>query len=136
MFADYFLQNYFVNDGSNCRELVERLVERCRIHSGDDPSEEVERFLASANNSLATDEWTPRLQSLTKETCLKLLLPLAEAEVTTEGERRIVTIKASPSVAILVSEIEKQMKELKDKWNAQEVQMIGLASVHVDCDLD
>jgi hypothetical protein len=50
-----------------------------------------------------------------------------------EGERRIVVVKG---IAIIVSEIKKQMTDLKEECNAQEVQMIGLASVHVDCDLD
>jgi hypothetical protein len=132
VFADNFLQNYVVNDNSNGRELVERLVERCGIHFEDDPSVEVEDFVASAN-SLATDEWTPRLQSLTQETCRKLLLPLVKVEIVKEGERRIVVVKG---IAIIVSEIKKQMTDLKEECNAQEVQMIGLASVHVDCDLD
>jgi hypothetical protein len=132
VFADYFLQNYVVNENSNGRELVERLVERCGIHFKDDSSEEVEMFIGSAN-SLSADEWTPRLQSLTKETCRKLLLPLLTTDVKTEGGRRIVVVKG---IAILVSKIKRRMVELKGKLNAQEVQIIGLASIHVDCDLE
>jgi hypothetical protein len=132
MFADYFLQNYVVNDNSNGRELVEQLVERCGVHFEDDPSAEVESFVAAAN-SLAADEWTPRLQSLTKETCRKLLLPLIKTEIVKKGERRIVVVKG---IAILVSKIKNKMAQLKGECNAQEMQIIGLASVHVDCDLE
>jgi hypothetical protein len=132
VFDDYFVQNYVVNDNSNGRKLVKRLVERCGIHFEDDPSAEVEKFVASAN-SLAADEWTPRLHSLTKETCRKLLLPLIKFEIVKEGERRIVVVKG---IAIIVSKIKNKMAKLKGESNAQEVQMIGLASVHVDCDLE
>ena len=132
MFADYFLQNYVVNDNSNGRELIQRLVERCDIHLNEDPSGVVEKFVGSAN-SLAADEWTPRLQSLTKETCRKLLLPLLTTEIKREGERRIVVVKG---IAILVSKIKKRMAQLKGESNAQEVQIVGLASIHVDCNLE
>ena len=132
MFADYFLQNYVVNDNSNGRELIQRLVERCDIHLNEDPSGVVEKFVESAN-SLAADEWTPRLQSLTKETCRKLLLPLLTTEIKREGERRIVVVKG---IAILVSKIKKRMAQLKGESNAQEVQIVGLASIHVDCNLE
>jgi hypothetical protein len=37
VFDDYFVQNYVVNDNSNGRKLVKRLVERCGIHFEDDP---------------------------------------------------------------------------------------------------
>jgi hypothetical protein len=107
-------------------------VKCCDIHLNEDPSGVVEKFVGSAN-SLAADEWTPRLQSLTKETCRKLLLPLLTTEIKREGERRIVVVKG---IAILVSKIKKRMAQLKGESNAQEVQIVGLTSIHVDCDLE
>ena len=78
--------------------------------------------------------WTTPLQVLTKETCKKFLLPETEIEFKEEDGKEIISIKG---VAIFVSKMMKEMNGLKDDHRyVEEIKIIGLQSVHIDCDLD
>jgi hypothetical protein len=83
---------------------------------------------------LNDDEWTPKLQSLTLETCKKFLLPKNEMKIKDDEGRQIIFIKG---IVIFVSKVIKPMLELKRaNPNVQEVQIVGITSVHVDWHLE
>ncbi|EFX74280.1 hypothetical protein DAPPUDRAFT_252104 [Daphnia pulex] len=86
-------------------------------------------------SSLMNDvEWTPKLQVLTKETCKRFFLPKTEIKVKEEDGKQIISIKG---VAIFVSKMIGEMKRLKDENpHVEEIKIVGLKSVHIDCDLD
>jgi len=78
--------------------------------------------------------WTPKLQVLTKETCKKFLLPETEIVFKEEDGKQIISIKG---LAIFVSRMIEQMKQLKREHpDVEEIKIVGLQSVHIDCDLD
>ena len=108
------------------QELANNLVEMFAL------PEPVERF-KTLTASLAADEWTLKLESLIKEACKKYLLPRTTVESQTEGGRRIVLVRGN---VIYVNQIKKKMLELKRETIAQEIQIVGLVSVHIDCDLE
>jgi hypothetical protein len=80
-------------------------------------------------------DWTPQLQLLTKEACKKFLLPLkTEISIKDEDGRKIIFVYG---ITVFISTIVGEMLKLKqDNPDVQEIQIIGLTSVHVDCDLE
>ncbi|XP_046642470.1 uncharacterized protein LOC124327556 isoform X2 [Daphnia pulicaria] len=86
-------------------------------------------------SSLMKDvEWTPKLRILTKEMYKKFLLPETEINYKEEDGKQIIFIKG---IAIFVSKMLQLMKQLKDEHpDVEEIKIVGLKSVHIDCDLD
>ena len=133
---DKFLKD---TDYKNGQELVKGLIEIFNGYASgkttfDKLMDSFESLKKSAIESL--DDvgcWTPMLQSLTKETFKRLLLPIATFEAKTEGGKNIVVVKG---MSIFVSQIIQKMLELKVQWEAHEIQIVGLACVHIDCNLD
>jgi hypothetical protein len=97
------------------------------------PEKWLQTFLSNAL-ALSEDEWTPRLKLLTKETCKQFLLPQTNMELEEEDGKRIICVRG---VAIFVSKLIEKMKRLKDEnLDVEDIKIIGLQSVHIDCDLD
>jgi hypothetical protein len=118
--------------GISGRDLVKKLIGNVSKIKLTLP-EWVIRFI-SINTQLPDEEWTPKLQSLTLETCKKFLLPRNEIQIKDDDGRQIIFIKG---IVIFVSKIIKPMLELKRaNPNVQEVQIVGLTSVHVDWHLE
>jgi hypothetical protein len=86
-------------------------------------------------SSLMKDvEWTPKLRILTKEMYKKFLLPETEINYKEEDGKKIIFIKG---IALFVSKMLQLMKQLKDEHpDVEEIKIVGLKSVHIDCDLD
>ena len=79
-------------------------------------------------------EWTPKLRILTKEMYKKFLLPETEINYKKEDGKKIIFIKG---IALFVSKMLQLMKQLKDEHpDVEEIKIVGLKSVHIDCDLD
>jgi hypothetical protein len=130
-----FHQNYVMSENKTGQDLVKKLVEM--FHCVDDESSKIPEWLQTLlliANSLSENEWTRKLQVLTKETCKRFLLPKTEIEFKEEGGKQIISIKG---VAIFVSKMIGEMKRLKDENpDVEEIKIVGLKSVHIDCDLD
>ena len=121
----------------NGQELVKGLIEIFKSFASGKTFDKFKDSFESLKKSVESLDdvgcWTPALQSLTKETCERLLLPIATFEFKTEGSKNIVVVKG---MSIFVSQIIQKMLELKVQWEAHEIQIVGLACVHIDCDLD
>jgi hypothetical protein len=91
----------------------------------------------SMNASLSDsyyDSWTPELKFLIKETCESFLLPKTVIEVQNEDGKEIISIKG---VAVFASKIIREIIDLKSKnSHVQEIKIVGLLSVHVDCNFE
>jgi hypothetical protein len=84
--------------------------------------------------SLADNSWTPLFNWLVKETCESFLLPKTVVDVQKEDGKEIISIKG---VAVFSSKILQEMINLKrQNSNVKEIKIVGLLSVHVDCDLE
>lgn len=93
----------------------------------------LQTFLSNTN-SIIDDEWTPKLQFLTKQICKKFLLPEIQIQFKEENGKQIISIEG---VVIFVSKVIKKMIELKVQHSGvEEIEIIALQSVHIDCDLD
>lgn len=128
---DDFLRK--LNDSTG-QEIVKKLAESCAVNfpnNANSPAP-VERF-RRLYASLIPGDWTTKLQSMSKKTCQNLLLPHITDGTKTEGGRQIIVIKG---VAIFVSQVKKRILELIKGSGAQEVHIIGLACIHVDCHLE
>lgn len=99
----------------------------------DDLFEPIRRLDRLLKFSLQNDDWTDKFQLLTKEICKRFLFPLIKIEEKLEGSRKIVVVKGT---VIVFSRIKLELLERMDKLKADEVQIIGIASVHIDCHLE
>jgi hypothetical protein len=117
------------------KELMEKLVNSFKIDNQDKATDVPGDRFKSMNASLSDDNWTPQLNWLIKETCETFLLPKTVIEVQNEDGKEIISIKG---VAVFVDKILRdQMIDLKiQNSNVKEIQIVGLLSVHVDCDLE
>jgi hypothetical protein len=84
-----------------------------------------------ASSLLKEVEWTDKLNVFTKETCKKFLLPDTKIEFKVENGKEIIFIEG---VVIFVSQMIAEMKV--EQTGVQEMKIVGLNSVHIDCDLD
>jgi hypothetical protein len=83
---------------------------------------------------LADDSWTSQLKLQIKEICKTLLLPETVVDVQKEDGKEIISIKG---VVDFVSKILQEMINLKIQNSiVKEIKIVGLLSVHVDCDLE
>jgi hypothetical protein len=116
------------------KELMEKLVDSFQINNQDPTTTVVRDRFKLTNASLSDDSWTPQLKFLIKETCETFLLPKTVIAVQNEDGKEIISIKG---VVVFVSQIVREMIELKrQNSNVQEIKIVGLLSVHVDCDLE
>uniref|UniRef100_A0A0P5APT5 Helicase c-terminal domain containing protein n=1 Tax=Daphnia magna TaxID=35525 RepID=A0A0P5APT5_9CRUS len=115
-------------DDVSGQELINKLVEifsSCSDATKNESSEWV-------NKLKSEKEWTRKLQVLVKETCKAFLLPKTTIKV--EYGRKVILIKG---VSVFVSKMIAEMKQLKDNYpEVQEIQIVGLSSVHVDWHLE
>lgn len=121
------------NEGQTGQDFVNKLVEIIAMSS-----DAIRKEFPQWFDLLQSDkEWTPRLQLLTKEFCKKLSLPMkTEINLKDEDGRKIIFIYGT---TVFISKIIQEMLKLnRDHSNdrAQEIQIVGLTSVHVDCDLE
>ena len=133
VFTQDFLNNELTNDCVTGKELIYKLLELCHKHFQDDKKHDHVEKLLENSNLLSAEKWTFPLQTLVKEICKRLLLPSTTVEHKAEGGRRIIVVKG---VSVFVSEAKDEMLRLKNEYEAQEVQIVGLSSVRVDCDLE
>jgi len=130
-----FFVNYVMENNKTGRDLVKKLLEmfNCVEDESNRIPEWLQTFLFIAK-SLSENEWTSKLQVLTKVTCKRFLLPVNEIKFMEEDGKQIISIKG---VAIFVSKMIEKMNEFKDKNpDVEEIKIVGLKSVHIDCDLD
>ncbi|KAI9551245.1 hypothetical protein GHT06_006396 [Daphnia sinensis] len=117
-------------DDANGKDLINQLVESfesCSVTSKNESSEWL-------NELKSEKEWEPKLQVLIKETCKAFLFPKTAIEIKEEYGRKIIFIKG---VSVFVSKFIEEMQRLKENNpEVQEIQMIGLSSVHIDCHLE
>ena len=130
---DVFINKLYKDDTTG-RELFHKLVELC----ADNFPDHEESPLAVINFqilavSLTDEDWTNKLDLMIKETCKKLLLPAVTCEAKTEGGRRIVVVRGT---SISISKVKGRMLEMKNNSDAQEIQIVGMACVRVDCHLE
>lgn len=133
------LEKDLMDDSISGKELVRKMLEKISTTKSVGPSnskleikESFRRLKESASN-LEKIEWTPQLQSLTKETCKKSLLPITQAAIKDDdGGRRIIVVKG---ISVSVGKMIKKISDLQTKMKAHELQIIGLHSVHVDWSL-
>lgn len=93
-----------------------------------------QRYQKASSLIMKDVEWTPKLRILTKEMYKKFLLPETEINFKEEDGKQIIFIKG---IAIFVSKMLQLMKQLKGEHpDVEEIKMVGLKSVHIDCDLD
>ncbi|XP_045023489.1 uncharacterized protein LOC116927884 [Daphnia magna] len=115
-------------DDVSGQELINKLVEifsSCSDATKNESSDWV-------NKLKSEKEWTRKLQVLVKETCKAFLLPKTTIEV--DYGRKVILIKG---VSVFVSKMIAEMKQLKDNYpEVQEIQIVGLSSVHVDWHLE
>ncbi|KAI9563930.1 hypothetical protein GHT06_011398 [Daphnia sinensis] len=117
-------------DDANGKDLINQLVEIFESCSVTSKNESSEWF----NELKSEKEWEPKLQTLVKEMCKAFLLPKTTIEVKDEYGRKILFIKG---VSVFISKMMGEMKRLKEgNTEVQEIQIVGLSSVHVDCHLD
>ncbi|XP_057378898.1 uncharacterized protein LOC130700926 [Daphnia carinata] len=117
-------------DDANGQEVINQLVD-IFANCSDATENESSKWL---NQLKSEKEWTPKLQVLAKETCKAFLFPKTAIEVKDEYGRKIIFIKGT---SVFVSKIIDEMKRLKEENpEVQEIQIVGLSSVHVDCHLE
>jgi hypothetical protein len=134
-----FLSHYLKGENKTGRDIIKQLVEMFGSSSETEQEGTVARlewlqtFLSNAN-SISEEEWTPKLQLLTKEICKKFLLPETDIKFKEEDGKQIISIRG---VVIFVSQMMTKMIDLKVQHSGvEEIQIIGLQSVHIDCHLD
>jgi hypothetical protein len=143
-----FLANAINRDHTNLQDILEenfleneigkgsleKIVDLFKTDNGDTTTDVVRDRFKLLNASLPDDSWTPQLNWLIKETCESFLLPKTVIAVQNEDGKEIISIKG---VAVLVSKILQEMIDLKrQNSHVQEIKIVGLLSVHVDCDLE
>ncbi|KAK4026439.1 hypothetical protein OUZ56_015437 [Daphnia magna] len=104
----------------------------CEHFPTDYTEESLIQCLKQAAASIADDDWTREFTSLVKEILKKNLLPKTNVQVKNEDGREIISIQGN---VVFLSKIMEKMIELKSNI-VQEIQIVGLVSVHVDCSLE
>jgi hypothetical protein len=135
---DFLEKNFLENEFG--KESMDKFVNSFQIDN-EDTSTDVFRDLRdrfkSMNASLSDsyyDSWTPELKFLIKETCETFLQPKTVIAVQNEDGKEIISIKG---VVVFVSKIIREIIDLKiQNSNVKEIKIVGLLSVHVDCDLE
>jgi hypothetical protein len=116
------------------KELMDKFVNSFKMDNENTTTDALRDHFKTMKASLSDDSWTPQLKFLIKETCETFLLPKTVIAVQNEDGKEIISIKG---VAVFVSKILQEMIELKGQnSNVQEIKIVGLLSVHVDCDLE
>jgi hypothetical protein len=143
-----FLANAINRDHTNLQDILEenfleneigkgsmeKIVDLFKMDNGDTTTDVVRDRFKLMNASLSEDSWTPQLKLLIKETCETFLQPKTVIAVQNEDGKEIISIKG---VVVFVSKILQEMTDLKiQNSNVQEIKIVGLLSVHVDCDLE
>jgi hypothetical protein len=129
---DILEENFLENEIG--KGSMEKIVDLFKMDNGDTTTDVVRDRFKLLNASLSDDSWTPQLKLLIKETCESFLLPKTVIAVQNEDGKEIISIKG---VAVFVSKILQEMTDLKiQNSNVQEIKIVGLLSVHVDCDLE
>jgi hypothetical protein len=124
------LQDILVLENEFGKESLKNVVDTYSINNQNEVAPEWFHHL----QSLPDDSWTPLFNLLVKETCESFLLPKTVIAVQNEDGKEIISIKG---VAVFVSQILQEMIDLKrQNSNVKEIQIVGLLSVHVDCDLE
>jgi hypothetical protein len=128
---DSLEENFLENEIG--KESMEKLVNSFIMYNENPTTDVVRDRFKLMNASLSDDSWTPQLKLLIKETCETFLLPKTVVDVQNEDGKEIISIKG---VAVFVSKILQEIIDLKSQnSNVQEIKIVGLLSVHVDCDL-
>jgi hypothetical protein len=135
-----FLNHYVENENQTGRDIIKQLVEMFSSSSETEQEgtvaakpEWLQTFLSTAE-TLSKEEWPLKLQLLTKETCKRFFLPKTEINFKEEDGKQIISIRG---VVIFISQMIVEMSRLKDTHpDVEEIQIVGLQSVHIDCDLD
>ncbi|XP_059352795.1 uncharacterized protein LOC130698188 [Daphnia carinata] len=122
--------NMFAMDSiTNWLECISKICEDFPTVFTDE--NEIQR-IKQATASIADGDWTPKFISLVKEVFKKYLLPKTKVQVKKEDGREIISIHGN---VVFLSKIMAEMIELKTT-DVQEIEIVGLVSVHVDCDLE
>nr|CAH0103296.1 unnamed protein product [Daphnia galeata] len=137
---DEFVVHYVKDEKKTGQDIIKQLAEKFSRSSETEQGgtvaakpEWLQTFLSNTN-SIIDDEWTPKLQFLTKQICKKFLLPEIQIQFKEENGKQIISIEG---VVIFVSKVIKKMIELKVQHSGvEEIEIIALQSVHIDCDLD
>lgn len=82
-----------------------------------------------AAESISNDDWNKKLVTLMKEMFKKYLLPKTKFQTNYENGRNVMVIQGN---VVFLSKVLEEMKTER----IQEIRIVGLISVHVDCDLD
>lgn len=136
--ANRIEENGFMKDDTNGRELINRMIliieNSCKTSEGQLPESIRMNFERLKSSEPLNGEWTPKLESLTKEMCKKFLLPIRDIEIHVEETKKIIFVKG---IAVFVSKMIEKMGELKrDNQDALEIKIVGHSSVHIDCHLE
>jgi hypothetical protein len=116
------------------KESMDKLANSFKMDNEDKATDVPGDRFKSMNASLSDDSWTPQLNWLIKETCETFFLPKTVVDVQNEDGKAIISIKG---VAVFVSQILQEMIDLKGQnSNVKEIKIVGILSVHVDCDLE
>jgi hypothetical protein len=116
------------------KESIEKIFSAIQFYEYDETEKVLQDRFKSINESLTEDSWTSQFKSLIKQTCETFLLPRTEIKIENEDGKIIIFIKG---IAVFVSKVIEKMIDLKMKNpDVQEIKIVGLESVHVDCDLE
>jgi hypothetical protein len=127
-FQDILEQNFLEKEFG--KESLKHLVDTFSINNQNEVAPDWFHYF----QSLADDSWTPLFNWLIKETCESFLQPKTVIAVQNEDGKEIISIKG---VAVFVNKILREIIDLKiQNSNVKEIQIVGLLSVHVDCDLE
>ncbi|XP_032794017.2 uncharacterized protein LOC116930725 [Daphnia magna] len=85
-----------------------------------------------AAKEIGKDKWTLRFTSIIKEVFKLYLLPKTTVDVKRDNGRQIIFVYGN---VVFLSKVIDKMKDLR-RSDVQEIRIVGLASVHVDCDLN
>lgn len=134
------IQGDIENEQIYGRKLVELLIEHfCSVASHksmpkDSAFLQLLQRLQISIESLNEQFWTPQFQLLTKDICKRLLLPLFPTfKESMEGCRRVLNVEGT---TIRISDIKTKIVEKMKQMKAEEIQIVGLAAVHIDSDLE
>lgn len=130
IFHDQLVKNCVENDSNDRRECIQSLVEFCDQYVSEAKSHDEFFQAVKSLNELAKPFITKTEDNLTTK-LQSLLLPHVEMIEKTEDGRKIVVVKGN---VISISKIKPQIEKLVSK--SEEIQIVGLVSIYVDCDLE
>ncbi|XP_057365150.1 uncharacterized protein LOC130685885 [Daphnia carinata] len=87
-----------------------------------------------AVEEIGKEAWTSRFTLMMNEVLKLYLLPRTKVETTDDNGRKIIFVRGK--VVFLSKVIDKMEKLKKDDVGLQEIKIVGLKSVHIDCNLD